>query len=90
MSLPEKNLVIKTSGIKGAGKGLFTKKFIEKGTRIVEYKGKKITWKEVKQQPGFNGYVYYINRNLVIDAKDYLKTFGRFANDANGANKKEI
>ncbi len=87
MALLEDQLVIKRSGIKGAGKGLFTKKFIEKGTRIVEYKGSKTTWKNVQQQPEFNGYVYYINRNLVIDAKDHLKTFGRFANDANGMNK---
>jgi uncharacterized protein len=87
MALSKKYLVIKLSGIKGAGKGLFTKKFIEKGTKIVEYKGRKTTWKEVQQQPGFNGYVYYINRNLVIDAKNYLKTFGRFANDAKGINK---
>ena len=84
MALFENHLVIKRSGIKGAGKGLFTRKFIEKGTRIVEYKGTKTTWKDVKQQPEFNGYVYYINRNLVIDAKDHLKTFGRFANDAKG------
>jgi len=89
MASPEKYLVIKTSGIKGAGQGLFTKKFIEKGTRIVEYKGRKTTWKEVKQQTEFNGYVYYVNRNFVIDAKDHLKTFGRFANDAKGLNKKK-
>lgn len=83
----EKNLVIKGSTIPGAGKGLFTEQFIAKGTRIVEYKENSITWKEAKAQEGFNGYVYYIKRDLVIDAKDHLNAFGRFANDASGLNK---
>lgn len=87
MPLLEKQLVIKRSKIPGAGKGLFTKKFIAKGTGIVEYKGRATTWKLVQQQKQFNGYVYYINRNLVIDAKNYLKTFGRYANDAKGTSK---
>lgn len=87
MPLLEKNLIIKRSAIPGAGKGLFTKQFIAKGTRIVEYKGRLITWKEAKQQPGFNGYVYYIKRDLVVDAKNYLKAFGRYANDATGTSK---
>lgn len=87
MPLLEKQLVIKRSKIPGAGKGLFTKKFIVKGTRIVEYKGYATTWKLVQQQKQFNGYVYYIKRNLVIDAKNYLKTFGRYANDAKGTSK---
>lgn len=87
MPLLEKHLVIKRSILPNAGKGLFTKQFIAKGTWITKYKGKAITWKEAKAQEGFNGYVYYINRNLVIDAKMYIKTFGRFANDANGLNK---
>ncbi len=84
MPLLEKHLVIKRSKIPGAGKGLFTKQFISKGTRIVKYKGKITTWKAVQQQAAFNGYVYYITRNLVVDAKNYKKTFGRYANDAKG------
>lgn len=86
MPLLEKHLVIKRSKIPGAGKGLFTKKFIEKGTRIVQYKGKLTVWKAIQQQQ-FNGYVYYIKRNLVIDARNYTKTFGRYANDAKGIGK---
>lgn len=86
MSLLEKHLVIKRSKIPGAGKGLFTKQFIEKGTRIVQYKGTRTVWKVIQQQE-FNGYVYYIKRNLVIDARNYTKTFGRYANDANGISK---
>ena len=86
MPLLEKYLTVKKSRIPGAGKGLFTKQFIEKGTRIVQYKGKRTAWKAIQQQE-FNGYVYYIKRDLVIDARNYTKTFGRYANDAKGINK---
>jgi SET domain-containing protein len=85
----ENYLVVKRSGTKGAGTGLLTRKFIKKGTRIVEYKGTKTTWRDVKRQAGFNGYVYYINRDLVIDATDHLNTFGRFANDAKDVSKEK-
>jgi len=87
MALLEKFLVIKHSTIPGAGKGLFTNQFIAKGTRIVEYKGRSTTWKLAQQQKDFNGYVYYIKDKLVIDAKNYKKAFGRYANDANGISK---
>ena len=87
MALLEKQLVIKRSTLPAAGKGLFTKKTIAKGTRVVEYKGKITTWKEVDDDNGKNGYIYYINRNHVIDAKPFSKTFGRYANDANGLKK---
>ena|SRR5215203_3274228 len=87
MALLEKQLVIKRSTIPKAGKGLFTKKPIPKGSRIVEYKGKITTWKDVNDDGGRNGYIYYINRNYVIDAKPLPKTFGRYANDANGLKK---
>jgi len=87
MALLEKQLEIKESTIPGSGKGLFTKQFIAKNTRIVEYKGRITTWKEVQQSPVFNGYVYYINRNRVIDAMNYKKSFARFANDAKGTTK---
>jgi len=84
MALLEKKLYVKKSGIPGAGKGLFTKDFIPKGTRIVEYKGKRTVWKEVKDDDGKNGYLFYINRNNVIDALPATKTLARYANDARG------
>ena len=84
MALLEKQLYVKKSGIPGAGKGLFTKEFISKGTRIVEYKGKRTKWKEVKDDDGKNGYLFYINRNNVIDALPATKTLARYANDARG------
>lgn len=84
MALLEKILFIKKSKLPNAGKGLFTKKEILKGSRIVEYKGKLRTWKEVKHLDGYNGYLMYISRKAVIDALPAVKTFGRYANDARG------
>lgn len=87
MALLENELVVKPSTIPNSGKGLFTKKFIPKGTRIVEYKGKRTTWKDVDIDEGRNGYIYYINRNHVIDAQPFPKYLGRYANDAQGMSK---
>jgi SET domain-containing protein len=84
MALLEKELVVKRSKIPDSGKGLFTKVFIPKGTRIVEYKGKVSTWKDVDHKEGKNGYIYYVNRNYVIDASTYIKALARYANDAKG------
>ena len=84
MALLEKQLYVKKSGIPGAGTGLFTKKFIPKGTRIVEYKGKRTKGKEVKDEDGKNGYLFYINRNQVINALPATKALARYANDARG------
>jgi uncharacterized protein len=83
MALLEKQLVVKESTIPGSGKGLFTTKFIPKGTRIVEYKGRITTWKEVKND-SHNGYIYTINSKHVIDALPTLKALARYANDARG------
>jgi SET domain-containing protein len=74
-------LVIKPSGIPRAGKGLFTNTFIPAGTNIVEYTGKIISWKEVKAD---NAYIFYVNRNHVIDAGTYKTALARYANDAKG------
>ena len=52
MPLLEKQLVVKRSTLKGAGKGLFTKIDIIKDTKIVEYKGKITKWKEVNDRNG--------------------------------------
>jgi uncharacterized protein len=84
MALLEKHLYVKKSTIPNAGMGLFTKKFIPKGTRIVEYKGRRSTWNEVKDEDGKNGYIFYINRNNVIDGLPYKSALARYANDARG------
>ncbi len=84
MPLLEKHLIVKRSTLKGSGKGLFTTKDIPKGTKIVEYKGKITTWKEVDDRKGLNGYIYYVNRNHVIDARTTKEALARYANDAKG------
>lgn len=84
MPYKTKSLFISQSKIPGAGKGLFTREIIKKGERIVEYKGKIRTWKEVSDEGVFNGYVFYIKKDHVIDAKTYKKALARYANDARG------
>jgi len=85
MALLEKHLYVKKSTLPGAGKGLFTKIFIPKGTRIVEYKGEKLTWKEVeKMSEDRNGYVFFFTNKYVIDAWNNKKALARYANDAKG------
>ena len=87
MALLEKQLIVKKSLIPNSGKGLFTKKFIPKGTRIVEYKGRVSSWKEADHEGGLNGYIYYINRNHVINASTVKSALARYANDAQGMGK---
>lgn len=84
MPFLEKQLIVKRSTLKGAGKGLFTTKDIPKGKKIVEYKGKITKWKDVDDQDGMNGYIYYVTRNHVIDASDAKEALARYANDARG------
>ena len=74
MALLENQLVVKASTLPGSGKGLFTRKFIPRGTRIVEYKGRMTTWNEVKNDAD-NGYIYTIDNQHVIDAQNSVKAF---------------
>jgi hypothetical protein len=89
MAFLSKQLFIRRSSIPSGGKGLFTRKMIRKGTRIIEYKGKLTSWKEVNHRHGTNGYIYFINRKYVLDAFTYKKSLGRYANDAEGAGRKK-
>ena len=84
MSLLEKHLWVKRSTLPNAGKGLFTRVDIPKGTRIVEYKGRIQPWQAVKDEDGINGYLMYINRKVIINALPSIKSLGRYANDAQG------
>lgn len=84
MALLEKYLRVKRSQLPRAGKGLYTTVAIPKGTRIVEYKGRRSRWKDVQDQDGRNGYIFYINRNHVINAEPTRKALARYANDARG------
>ncbi len=88
MALLEEQLEVKKSTLPDAGLGLFTKSLIPKGSRIVEYKGRKLTWKEVEDDYK-NGYIYSIDAKHVIDAKTYKKALARYANDAHGMVRKK-
>jgi uncharacterized protein len=84
MALLEKHLYVKKSTLPNAGKGLFTKVAIPKGTLICEYKGKISAWKDVKDDDGKNGYIFYVKRYHVIDALPTKQHLARYANDAKG------
>lgn len=84
MAISPKYLVVKKSTIPGSGKGLFTKKFIPAGTRIIQYKGRVSTWKEADHEGGDNAYIYYVKRHHVIDARTDKRSLARYANDAKG------
>lgn len=84
MALLEKEIIVKKSKLPGAGKGLFAKNIIPKGTLIVEYKGRIRTWKEVDPNKHDNGYIYYVKRYHVIDALRTTTSLARYANDARG------
>ncbi|MBC7934162.1 MAG: SET domain-containing protein-lysine N-methyltransferase [Rhizobacter sp.] len=87
MKFDKKNLFVKDSTLPNSGKGLFSKTFIPKGTYIIEYTGKVTSWKDVDHEEGLNGYIYYLNRNHVINASKHKAALARYANDARGLTK---
>lgn len=87
MALLEKHLYLKKSSLPGAGKGLFTKIDIPKNQLIVEYVGRIELWKDVKDQDGYNAYLFRLNRKQAINALTYKKSFARYVNDARGFTK---
>ena len=90
MAFLDKKLFVKKSTIPGAGKGLFTKVMIPKGTRITEYKGKVVTWKEVEAMADDrNGYVFFFNSKYCIDAWKTKKGIAHYINDAKGITRVE-
>lgn len=76
--------MVKRSTLPDAGKGLFTKKAIAKGSKIVEYTGTITKWKDVEHNDGANPYIFYVNKNHVIDANNHKDSVARYANDARG------
>ena len=86
MALLEKQLEVKESNIPGAGMGLYTKEFIPKGTRIIEYTGRIRTWKDA-QHDHSNYYILYVTRNHIIDAGRRKSSLARYINDAKGLKK---
>ena len=79
-------LIIKNSKLPKAGKGLFTDKPIKKNSKIIEYKGEIIDWKEYEKRvlEDRDGYLFFINKKRCIDAFSTPKYKARYANDADG------
>ena len=79
-------LIVKTSQLPNSGKGLFTTKAIKKGSKIIEYKGEIIDWKEYERRVEIDedGYLFFINKKRCIDAFNTPQHKARFANDAAG------
>jgi SET domain-containing protein len=79
-------LIVKKSRLLGGGKGLFTTKAIRKGNKIIEYRGEIIGYKEYRLRARKNQdhYLFYLKRNLCIDAMHTPQYKARYANDANG------
>lgn len=82
-------LTVKKSKLPNAGKGLFTDKPIKKGTKIIEYKGEIIDWKEYEKRVLLNkdGYLFFINKKRCIDAWSTPQHKARYANDAAGLSR---
>lgn len=82
-------LFVKKSTLTGAGKGLFTKRDIKKGERIVEYLGEIVTEAELdrRAENDIYGYAFYISKKKCVDAYFTPKELARYANDAKGLTK---
>lgn len=79
-------LTVKQSQLPNSGKGLFTTTAIKKGTRIVEYLGEIIDWKEYEKrvERDEDGYLFFVNKKHCIDAWNTPEHLARYANDAAG------
>lgn len=80
-------LIIKPSQLPNSGMGLFTKTDIPKGSRTIEYTGRRKKWKDVKHLDGHNGYLLRLSRTTAIDAKPKRSGLGRYTNDAMGISR---
>ena len=83
------DLLVKKSTIPGSGKGLFTKRDIKKGERIIEYLGEIVTEAELdrRAENDIYGYAFYISKRKCIDAYYTPDELARYANDAKGLTK---
>src|SRR6201986_2119360 len=79
-------LIVKKSQIPGSGKGLYTTKPLKKETKIIEYRGEVIGWKDYKERVDRDedGYLFYFNKKRCEDAFHTPQYKARYANDANG------
>src|SRR6218665_853474 len=82
-------LLVKTSSLPNAGKGLFTDRAIKKGTKVIEYKGEIIDWKEYEKRVAEDkdGYLFYISKTRCIDTYSTPHHKTPYANDAQGLSR---
>lgn len=82
-------LLVKTSQLPNSGKGLFTTTPIKKGSKVIEYKGEIIDWKEYEKRvkEDKDGYLFFINKKTCIDAWNTPQHKARYANDAQGLSR---
>lgn len=82
-------LLIKKSNLPGAGKGLFTTKAIRKDSKIIEYRGEIISYNEYRRRARneVDQYLFFLRRDLSIDAMHTPQYKARYANDAAGINR---
>ncbi|MBK8366223.1 MAG: SET domain-containing protein [Bacteroidetes bacterium] len=66
-------LTVKTSQLPNSGKGLFTTTAIKKGTRVIEYLGEIIDWKEYEKrvERDEDGYLFFINKKSMYRRLEY-------------------
>ncbi len=82
-------LIVKTSQLPNAGKGLYTTRLIKKGKKIIEYRGEMINWKEYERRVARDedGYLFHISNKCCIDAYPTPQYKARYANDAEGLSR---
>ena len=80
-----KGLIVKTSTIENAGKGLFTQRDIPKGVILGYYKGDRYTEEKYLNSDIIGVYPWYNSyNNVYIDASNiYTSNLLRFVNDYN-------
>ncbi len=84
-------LIIKRSGLPGTGKGLYTTKAIRRDSKIIEYRGEIIGYEEYRRRARReeDHYLFYLRRELCIDAMHTPQYKARYANDAEGFTRKK-
>ena len=79
----QRDLWIKESGIKGAGKGLFTLKDLKPNEKIADYGGRIVPPSHIK-----SGYGVQVNKDAVMEGASTQSSIARYANTCRGENKK--
>lgn len=79
-------LIVKKSLLPDAGLGLFTTKALKKNSKIIEYRGERIGNKKYRERARkqVDHYLFYVRKNLCIDAMYTPQYKARYANDAMG------